>query len=691
VPTPEERLEGLWEKYRDRLMRPAVSEHGAKVREEALQEAETYRREVEIGDHETAVVEDVVERRAEPWYWVVSAFLADYERYRNLWLRMAKGREGFDREEFDLPMNNSFAPEYQRKQYARLKALKRQLIGEGEEESPTGEEIEGEYSEPVTVLFGLTSSSTTDDGEYRSPVDHDREIRDAWGGSSGVRRTLRYVVEEGLGVPSDKWAYWFQSEPHTGGGAASGYSHAHPVVILDESETDRDAPVRAEDFTSVVHRHVEECEGAGWDAHEIDDTVTVREPGEIGDWASYVSEYIAVSPDKDLLERSDEYLMWAATQWATGTQKYSKSGTATAAVNADKCHQQYADAETDQTHDHGERVRRASRGDGWECAECGSAHGIDQSGDTLTERRLTTDGGEEGGDVRPVERGESRSLSARWPSARSAGCVGSPVSERPVSDAPEGSSVSYTARLGGGADWCPACHTEEPEGEECSHPEYETHPIVEGADGADVVASSDGSEYRGTGWKEIEYERPPDTEEPETEGFERPARWKAVAVVDKAREEEHGVSGVGGVDYGEVVIPGEEGVGEYGHLLPSDVSGPEPWRRCAWVSEEEVRSGDVPPPELLGREHAERREGRPVTRKQWPDDWYSRRYERDDHADGDAVGHGEESSIGDELRRAVEEYRSRNPSASVAEIAGGVAAAGSPEEVREVVAELGEE
>jgi broad specificity phosphatase PhoE len=110
------------------------------------------------------------------------------------------------------------------------------------------------------------------------------------------------------------------------------------------------------------------------------------------------------------------------------------------------------------------------------------------------------------------------------------------------------------------------------------------------------------------------------------------------------------------------------------------------------VSEEEVRSGDVPPPELLGREHAERREGRPVTRKQWRDDWYSRRYERDDHADGDAAGHGEESSsVGDELRRAVEEYRSRNPSASVAEIAGGVAAAGSPGEVREIVAEMGEE
>jgi hypothetical protein len=681
VPTVEERLSELWAKYPDRLSQPVASGHGRKVREEVLADAETHRREVDVGDRETRVVEETVERGALPWIAAVEEFLRDYERYRTLWLRLAKGRDGTpEREEFEVPMNNSFAPEYQRKQYARLKALKRQLLGESAEESPTGEEFVGEYESPTTVLFGLTASSL-DGGEFRSPVDHDREIREAWSGGDGVRRTLRYVVEEKLGVPSGRWCYWWQSEPHPGGGDASGYSHSHPVVVIDESAAS--GPVEAETFRAVVAKHVAECEGAEWPAHEIGDTVTVRDGEEIADFAGYVSEYVAVSPDEDLLERSAEYIMWAASQWATTTQKYSKSKTATDAIRADRCHQEYVDEEARQSVDHGERVRRADRGDRWVCAECGSAHGIDQSGDTLTERRLATDGGETGADTDGRETGESRSLSARWPSARSAGCVGSSVSERPVSDGPEESSVSYTARLGGGADWCPACYTEEPEGEECPHPEYETHPIVEGADDADVVVSSDGSKYRGTGWKEIEYERPADLEEPETVGFERPARWTADAVVCRATGEESPAHG-GGVDYGEVVVRGADGVGDYAHLLPSDVDGPEPWRRCAWVSEEEVRSGEVPPPEVLGRAHAERRAGRPPTRKEWPDDWYARRYER---ADGPEASSPSSATGGPavEVARAVREYRERHPDATVPEVAGAVAGVGSPAEVREVM------
>lgn len=636
VPTVEERLSELWAKYPDRLSQPVASGHGRKVREEVLADAETHRREVDAGDRETRVVEDTVERGALPWIAAVEEFLRDYERYRTLWLRLAKGRDGTpEREEFEVPMNNSFAPEYQRKQYARLKALKRQLLGESAEESPTGEEFVGEYESPTTVLFGLTASSL-DGGEFRSPVDHDREIREAWSGGDGVRRTLRYVVEEKLGVPSGRWCYWWQSEPHPGGGDASGYSHSHPVVVIDESAAS--GPVEAETFRAVVAKHVAECEGAEWSAHEIGDTVTVRDGEEIADFAGYVSEYVAVSPDEDLLERSAEYIMWAASQWATTTQKYSKSKTATDAIRADRCHQEYADEEARQSVDHGERVRRSDRGDRWVCAECGSAHDIDQSGDTLAERRLATDGGETGGDTDGREMAEGQSLSARWPSARSAGRVSGPTVVR-VCGHPDGAAE------------CPLC---------CG--DGETVP-------GDVPIPDDAQPVQ----------EPPT----ETEGFERPARWTADAVVCRATGEESPAHG-GGVDYGEVVVRGADGVGDYAHLLPSDVDGPGPWRRCAWLSEEEVRSGEVPPPEVLGRAHAERRAGRPPTRKEWPDDWYARRYER---ADGPEASPPSSAADGPpvKVKRAVREYRERHPDATVPEVAGAVAGVGSPAEVREVM------
>jgi hypothetical protein len=610
LPTVEERLSEIVAKYDDRAFVRVAESHGVRLREEALAEPDETEHEVKTGENETRRVRETVAREAHPWVAVVEEFLRDYESYRDKWLRMAKGRRGTpEREGFLVPLNNSFAPEYQQKQYARLKAMKRQFIGESADRSPTGEEYGGAFDEPVTVLFGLTSSSTDADGAARPPVEHDREIRDAWGGSDGVRRTLRYILQDKLDLDSSEYAWWWQSEPHPGGGAASGYSHSHPVVVLDAAAVDGAEP-DAETFRPVVAKHVAECPGAEWDAHRIREegksAVTVRRGDEIQDFAGYVSEYLSMSPDEDLLERSAEYIMWAASQWATTTQKYSKSRTATAAIDADACHQQYADADARQDVDHGEEVVRSERrGVEFECACCGSEFGVPQSPDTPPQ---------ESG-----EGGESRSLRKRWPSAREAVSVRTDARERECGHAD-------------GAAECPLCC---PDGERVSG---ET-PI------------------------------PPDATAPPAEtvvdSFERPPEWKPDAIVRRSSGEESLIGTPGGVDYGEVVV---EGVGsifdQLGRsLLPEWLKGPRPWE-SAPVTEREVRSGELPPPELVRKEYAESLAAdRRVTAKEWRSDWYARRFERDAEQDaGDGAAAFDKSAV----RRYVEAH----PSASVVSVMG---------------------
>ena len=580
LPTPEERVREIVREYPERAYQPVAAEHGRKVREEVLQEPETVEREVATGDRETSVVEDTVARAAVPWVGAVAEFLEWYEEYRDLALRLARGRAGTDEHEsFLTDLDNSFTPEYQEKQYARLKALKRQTAGG---EYPNGGECGGAFDDPVTVLFGLTASSTTAAGDPRPPVAHDREIRDGWGGEAGTRRTLRYVLQDRLGLDSDEYVWWFQSEPHPGDGEAAGYSHAHPVVVLDAAAVDGGAdPTDPETYRPVVAKHVAECPYAELEAHRLGKAVTVREPGEIEDIAGYVSKYIQVDPDTDLLERPPEYLMWAAAQWATTTQKYSKSRGATEAITADKCHQEYADPEAKQPVDHGEAVVRADRyGDTrHECAACGSAWGVSQESLVAARRdgdgaAVATDGGvkrAESGETPPEggPMGREGELRERWPSARSAGRIGGPTGD------PEASGV----------------------------------------------------------------EQPP-------VGFEREPEWRPEAVVHRdSDDEESAVGSPGGVEYGEVVREGEgsafrrieETVGA-GHLPPPAVfEGPEPWRSGPeWLTEEAVRSGAVPPPEVVAREWAEIRPSKPgPARKAWPADWYARRFGTADDAGGD--------------------------------------------------------
>jgi hypothetical protein len=683
LPTVEERLSEIVAEYGDRAFTPVAESHGTKLRGEALAEPEETEYEVETGGSDTRTVRETVAREAHPWIAVVEAFLRDYESYRDKWLRMAKGRpETPEREEFLIPLYNSYAPEYQQKQYARLKAMKRQFIGESAEESPTGEEYAGAFEEPVTVLLGLTSSSMDGD-DHRPPVEHDREIRDAWGGSDGVRRTLRYVLQDKLDLDSSEYAWWWQSEPHPGGGAASGYSHSHPVVVLDAAAVDGEQ-VDAETFRPVVAKHLAECPGAEPDAHRIREegksAVNVRHGDEIQDFAGYVSEYLSVCPDDDLLERPAEYIMWAASQWATTTQKYSKSRTATAAIDADRCHQEYADPDARQDTDHGgEVVRSERRGVEFECACCGSEFGVPQSPDTLTEARLVAaDGGVVAAETPPrdaAESGESRSLRSRWQDAREAVVVSEETRERECGHE-------------SGAAECPLCC---PDGVTVD---------------AEVPVPADATA---------------DPAERAVESFERPPQWSPDAVVRRAAGEESPIGTPGGVDYGEVVV---EGVGSIfdkvgRQLLPEWLEGPEPWTDAP-VSESAVRSGELPPPELVRKEYAERLSGPQlvevscpcgefaaevptsedtkrlkcpecgdvnrlpvpepsdgaggaVTAKEWAGDWYAERYERD----------GESPEPFD--RAVVRRYVESHPSASVVEVMG---ATGSPPSARSFVVDL---
>jgi hypothetical protein len=603
-------VRGLLEAHPEKMWRPVSEEHGRRLRSEALEESEEWESPVtvsnDIDEYEEWTVRETVERGALPLVAVVEEMLEWYEGYRDKKLRMARGdgiRE--EREHFLVNLENSFQPGYQNRTYARLQALRRQTAGG---EYADGSECEGVFEEPTTVLFGLTSSGTRSDGTPRPIVDHDREIREAWTGSSGsVKRTLRYVLEDKLGLSSEEYAWWWQAEPHPGDGANAGYSHSHPVVVLDAAAADVAAEeITAETFRSVVAKHVAECPGATWEAHDLEEAATVKQPGEVEDFAAYVSEYLAVSPDQDLLERSDEYLMWAASMWASTSQKYSKSKTASAALAADRCHQRYADSDASQERDHGERVGRV---DGERrCVACGESFGVEQSG-TLAEHRLrepATDGGEAVEAEPEVDVGELdlSDVEERWPDARAAAVGGAETREA-------GEEPAWTVRASFGP---------------------------------------------------------------------RPPSWEPEAVVHTATGEETAVGKPGGVEYGEVVVEGAESVGakvERDVLMPEWLEGPEPWESSP-VTEEEVRSGDLPPPELVSKEYAERMQsGRRVSPKEWHDDWYARRYEHG----------GTEEAEPFNVERVREYVRVHEPQSAVAVLA---QLEISPEHRAKVEAVLGE-
>jgi hypothetical protein len=181
------------------------------------------------------------------------------------------------------------------------------------------------------------------------------------------------------------------------------------VVFFDVAEADLPG-VREEKLADiiesavlddVVSKHVEECDLAGWSAHE--DSVEVKfdldKPG------AYAAGYALPGSSEPLMERSVEFIAWASVMRATQRQRIARSELFTEAAKADMCKQ---DTETE----HGERVKYDRSGHRTElvCSCCGSSVGI---GETMTahrsgEQAVATDGGETVG-----ESGEAGAVGVR--------------------------------------------------------------------------------------------------------------------------------------------------------------------------------------------------------------------------------------------------------------------------------------
>ncbi|WP_274323772.1 hypothetical protein [Halosimplex aquaticum] len=377
--------------------------------------------------------EALVRRTPLLWGEAVEQMLEDHEETRRTTVNLELGCPSDpEHAEFSIDATTRWFESYQKRYYARTEAWLRELTGG---ERPSGGETSGIYDDPYVCLLTLSASSVPD-GERVSPIDHEKVRRSSWSGSgASVYDTLRNTMRS-LGFDSDEWQYERRSEPHTGKRSNDRYSlnscygHDHVILVVD-------GEVNPSELRPVIEKHVELCEWAGPEAHDLDvsdwdtnaddvGTVEIKDPeDDVEDIAAYVADYTAIDP-LDLHERSTEYIMWAASVTAANTKTQTRSDAAGWAAEADACKQRYESDRSNQAVDHGESaVRSETRGVKYECAECGSPHGIDQSG-TLTAVRTDTQppAAADGGlDV------ESE-LRNRWPSARAAAAVGQTPNEK---------------------------------------------------------------------------------------------------------------------------------------------------------------------------------------------------------------------------------------------------------------------
>lgn len=208
---------------------------------------------------------------------------------------------------------NRFMEDYGNRQYAKLKDLERG--------------VRDDYGKRLhTAMLTLTASSTNEDGEPIPPVDHLEELLSSW---SAVRRALARSLD---GRRYERLAIL---EPHE-----SGYLHVHMAVFVD-------GVVTSGTFEQVIEAHVQNCDLAGWSAHDVedDDTISVRHAGSdrerwranhamaegtdherdgIGNLASYLSEYLGTFGG-DPLEAEENQQMANAVLWLTGRQRWRPS------------------------------------------------------------------------------------------------------------------------------------------------------------------------------------------------------------------------------------------------------------------------------------------------------------------------------------------------------------------------------
>jgi len=193
-----------------------------------------------------------------------------------------------------------FDPEYADKQYAKLKDLERGIS------EAYGKRLH-------TAMLTFTASSTDDSGNPLPPVDHLDGLLESW---DAIRRALDRALD---GTRYERLAIL---EPHK-----SGYIHVHMAVFVD-------GKVTSTEFEPVIESHVENCDLAGWTAHDLDDdsTISVRYAGadrndsdeQLDELAIYLAEYLGTYGD-DPLDLPEHVQAANALLWSTGRQRWRPS------------------------------------------------------------------------------------------------------------------------------------------------------------------------------------------------------------------------------------------------------------------------------------------------------------------------------------------------------------------------------
>jgi len=432
-----ERVTEFANEYPHLADQPLSESHGRKLRR-IVTEAE-WEKEYVDPDHpleDSFAVDSLRSRSAGTWLDAVHAFLRAHHEYNGMLARFEDRESG---DEFDVPLADAWGKEYSKKQYARARALQRQMSGG---KRPSGGEAVPAWDNPVTVMLTLTGSSVPD-GKRLPPVEQMDAIHDAFS-YGGVRDTLRNVMEYHLDLDSEQWGYWLQAEPHGMGAAANPdkdaglnacYTHIHVGVYFDGEKFGDLRPVASE-FERVIDKHLEVCDPAGWSAHNYDaiddylqeDDGCISMNADVGNLGSYLAAYMG-GYTEDLLDKPIEYIAWGAIYWSAARQRTTRSQTVNQAIRADRCEQRAENEESGQVDSHGERVRwDEGRGADVVCTCCGSPWTIDQSqldGPPETESALDDDlrwAADAAASAPEPDR--ERSLAERWPSAKSAWSYG---------------------------------------------------------------------------------------------------------------------------------------------------------------------------------------------------------------------------------------------------------------------------
>lgn len=220
-------------------------------------------------------------------------------------------------EEVSAPLEHSHSEQYVKEKYGVIKDAERGFVCEAED--------------PHSVMLTLSGSNKNQRGKPRCPGDHLVDLKESW--KRFVRRELARVMD-GLGFdrydpenpPEKWWEYAVVVEPHK-----SGYAHFHVAVVASED-------VEASAFEPVMEKHIEKCEMAGSDAHQIlpenpsESAVSVNgiDPSkeydpeaameDITNLGSYIAEYVGAAGE-ELWDRPVSEIICHSLLWATGARR----------------------------------------------------------------------------------------------------------------------------------------------------------------------------------------------------------------------------------------------------------------------------------------------------------------------------------------------------------------------------------